>query len=85
MSAGQENYQIKTAGAPKDIAYVVAGADGKEVKFDGYDPNTGALLDAKRWTSWPLPGKDFNEKSVMDQINRQLPAANGRVVEWFVP
>ncbi|WP_146926891.1 Tox-REase-5 domain-containing protein [Asaia bogorensis] len=78
-------YQKRITGAPQDIAYVVKGPDGKEVKFDGYDPNTGALLDAKNWKDWPKPDEKFSQIDVMSQIQRQFRAAQGREIDWIVP
>jgi len=78
-------YQKRITGAPQDIAYVVKKPDGTEVKFDGYDPNTGALLDAKNWHGWPKLEESFSRASVMSQMQSQIKAAQGREIVWIVP
>jgi len=85
MSAAAAAYQKRITGAPQDIAYVVLKPNGGEVKFDGYDPNTGALLDAKNWKDWPVLGKSFSGDSVVEQARSQVDPAQGREIEWIVP
>ena len=55
--------------------------------FDGYNPATNALIDAKCWTCWPNNNLDFSNQSVVDQAFRQQRVAleTGRTVEWHVP
>ncbi|WP_158250418.1 MULTISPECIES: Tox-REase-5 domain-containing protein [Aquimarina] len=52
-------YQEHVTKAPKDTEYVVKTdimPSGKK-KFDGYDPETNTLIDAKDWDGWPPEGQ----------------------------
>jgi hypothetical protein len=79
-------FQKKVTGAPEGVEYVVKGPNPKgEVKFDGYDPEADALLDAKRYEKWPPLDKEFGKKAILDEAQRQIKAyRNGTPIEWHV-
>ena len=83
MSNEAAAYQSRVTGRRPGQAYVVNG-----VKFDGF--RKGVLIDAKgpgyanfvedgKFVSW-FTGRD----DLLDQANRQLAAANGVPIEWYV-
>ncbi|MBU2946293.1 Tox-REase-5 domain-containing protein [Zobellia uliginosa] len=83
------DYQEKVTGAPKDTEYVVKTdlmKSGKK-KFDGYDPDTNTLLDAKEWDKWPPKGQDWAEKKVAKQaqIDADIAKKAGANLEYRVP
>jgi hypothetical protein len=63
-------YQKSATGAPTGVEYKVDTPLMKSgVKyFDGYDPNTGNLIDAKNYVDWPNPDLPFSMKSVADDM-----------------
>ncbi len=82
-SKGQE-YEEFVTGVVPGREYNVGGVD-----FDGYDPETGKLIDAKEWVKWPpldAEGniRDFAEGSIEKQGRRQVEAADGAEVEWVM-
>lgn len=52
------------------------------VNFDGYDSARDVLLDAKDWRGYPPAGQDFWHGGTLDEIMRQLNAADGTPIEW---
>jgi len=87
------DYQHKVTGAPKDTEYVVKTdrmASGKK-KFDGYDPETNTLIDAKDWDSdpkgWPPKDQDWASKNVADIARKDAAIAKdaGSKLEYHVP
>src|SRR5690554_2450422 len=86
-------YQQKVTGAPKDTEYVVDTdrmASGKK-KFDGYDPNTNTLIDAKDWDTgtkgWPPEGQEWASRKVADIAKKDSSIAKevGSRLEYHVP
>ncbi|MBY9063222.1 hemagglutinin repeat-containing protein [Sphingomonas yunnanensis] len=73
-------YQCQVTGAPPGIEYQVNG-----VHFDGYDPKTNTLIDAKNYADWPID-KPFSSGSVLKQAEDQVAAAKGTgaKIEWRV-
>jgi len=69
-SAADAAYQQSATGAPAGVEYAVDTPLMKSgVKyFDGYDPNTGNLIDAKNYVDWPNPDLPFSMKSVTDDM-----------------
>jgi hypothetical protein len=64
-------YQEQVTGAPKDTEYVVKTKKMKngEKKFDGYDPETNTLIDAKDWDRWPPSGNSkFDQMKKNEEI-----------------
>ena len=49
-------YQQKVTGAPQGTVYNVPNTNAPTgvVSFDGYDPATNTLIDAKNWNKWPI-------------------------------
>ena len=86
-------YQQKTTGAPPDTEYVVKTDRMKsgEKKFDGYDPETNTLQDAKDWDKWPPKGdSDWagrRRDNMIDSAQKDYKIAkdNGANLEWHVP
>ncbi len=82
-------YQRKVTGAPKDTEYVVKTDKMKssEKKFDGYDPKTNTLQDAKDWDKWPPEGQKWAEEKIANQAKDDLNIAKqaGSNLEWHVP
>ncbi|WP_395806288.1 Tox-REase-5 domain-containing protein [Archangium minus] len=90
MSEQARAYQAQVTGAPKRWAYKVC-RDGECVNYDGYDPKTGTLLEAKareyaKWFDEDLNPR-FNYEGLDDmvaQAQRQLRVAGGRPLLWHV-
>ena len=84
----QSEYQRRVTGAPADQQYLVplASRASGRVSFDGYDPDTDTLIDAKCWTCWPID-KPFSTRSVVSQARDQerAAAASGANIQWHVP
>ena len=65
-------------------------ASGKK-KFDGYDPETNTLIDAKDWDSgpkgWPPKDQDWASKNVADIARKDAAIAKDAVskLEYHVP
>lgn len=87
-------YQEKVTGVPRDIEYVVKTDLMKsgEKKFDGYNPATNTLIDAKDWDKFPP--KDSNGEYIDPILQNQLKSAKadlqiaksvGSKLEWHVP
>ena len=78
-------YQQKATGAPQGMGYVVEDPEAPTgfTKFDGYEPETNSLIDAKFWNKWPIE-KGFSTDSVVDQTTRQIRAAKGTRIVWRV-
>jgi hypothetical protein len=89
MSDAQRAYQQRVTGAPDGTTYNVPdpNVSSGRTSFDGYNPQTNALIDAKCWTCWPNNSLSFSNQSVVDQAFRQQRIAQqtGRTVEWHVP
>ncbi len=89
MSDAQCAYQQRVTGVPGGITYNVLDPNipSGRASFDGYNPQTSALIDAKCWTCWPNNSLSFSNQSVADQAFRQQRIAQqtGRTVEWHVP
>ncbi|WPB79227.1 Tox-REase-5 domain-containing protein [Archangium violaceum] len=90
MSEDARAYQAQVTGVPKGWCYEVC-RNGKCVKYDGYDPQTGTLLEAKGlgYDHFFGPGFepifDFNGlKQLRDQAQRQSRLAGGVRVRWHV-
>ncbi|WP_108867166.1 Tox-REase-5 domain-containing protein [Aquimarina aquimarini] len=86
-------YQEKVTGAPRDTEYVVPSermASGKK-KFDGYDPETNTLIDAKDWDGWPPEGNSSfdtfaQQKEKTNILNdSRIAEQNGSNLEYHVP
>lgn len=90
MSERSRAYQSQVTGAPKGWAYEVC-RNGKCVKYDGYDPKTDTLLEAKG------PGYDhFFDKDLepfyefegleewQKQAKRQTQLSGGMRIRWHV-
>lgn len=91
MSEQARDYQAQVTGAPKRWAYKVC-RDGDCVNFDGYDPKTGTLLEAKgreyqKWFDENLnPKYRFYEglDDMLEQAVRQKRVAGGLPIRWHV-
>lgn len=90
MSEQARDYQAQVTGAPKRWAYEVCQG-GECVKYDGYDPKTGTLLEAKareyaKWFDEALnPRFDYEGlDDMLKQARRQLRVAGGRPLRWHV-
>lgn len=91
---GQEwrDYEQQVTGYPAGMEYEVIGPDGVAVEFDGYDPDTGLLLEAKGNYEWAVgPDGEFKPgfgpaASIPAQLERQhaIAEATGIPVEWRV-
>jgi hypothetical protein len=69
--AADAAYQQAATGAPHGVEYAVDTSLMKksDVKyFDGYDPNTGNLIDAKNYVSWPDTSKPFSMVKVTNDM-----------------
>nr|WP_082206104.1 Tox-REase-5 domain-containing protein [Pannonibacter phragmitetus] len=89
MSDAQRAYQQKITGAPAGTAYNVPdpNVSSGRTSFDGYNPQTNALIDARCWTCWRNNSWSLFNQSVVDQAFRQqlIAQQTGRIVEWHVP
>jgi hypothetical protein len=90
MSEQARAYQAQVTGAPKRWAYKVC-RDGECANYDGYDPKTGTLLEAKareyqKWFDEKLnPRFDYEGlDSMLKQAERQFRVAGGRPLRWHV-
>ena len=70
-------YEYLVTGVPNAYAFKVNG-----VKFDGV--RNGTLLDAKNWSKWPLPDKDWSAASVVSPARRQIGVAGEAPIEWII-
>jgi hypothetical protein len=90
MSGRSRAYQAQVTGAPEGRAYKVCWGN-KCVEYDGYDPKTGVLLEAKgkgydQWFDKNLKPK-FEFKGLDDlqnQAQKQARLAGGLRVRWHV-
>ena len=86
---GSAAYQEKVTGAPKDTEYVVKTDKMKrgEKKFDGYDPETKTLQDAKEWENWPPKGQKWAEEKIAKdaKLDAAIAKEAGAKLEWHVP
>ncbi len=83
-------YQQHVTGAPKDTEYVVKTDKMKsgEKKFDGYDPETNTLIDAKDWgDKWPPEGQKWAEEKIVKEarIESEIAKETGCNLEYHVP
>nr|WP_239578526.1 Tox-REase-5 domain-containing protein [Archangium primigenium] len=90
MSEQARAYQAQVTGAPRRWSYKVC-REGECAHYDGYDPKTGTLLEAKareyekwfddnlrpRWNYEGLGG-------MLEQAERQLRVAGGLRLRWHV-
>ncbi|WNG41334.1 hypothetical protein F0U60_52530 [Archangium minus] len=90
MSEQARDYQAQISGAPKRWAYRVC-RDGDCVNYDGYDPKTGTLLEAKARGYQKWFDEDLNPRfkyegldSMIEQAERQLRVADGVPILWHV-
>ncbi|WP_375771752.1 Tox-REase-5 domain-containing protein [Archangium gephyra] len=90
MSEQARDYQAQVTGAPKGWCYKIC-RDGTCVEYDGYEPKTGTLLEAKareydKWfdeeleARWGYKGLD----KLVRQARRQLQLAGGLPLRWHV-
>lgn len=90
MSEQARAYQAQVTGAPKRWAYKVC-RNGECAYFDGYDPKTGTLIEAKareyeKWFDenheprWKYEGLD----GLLEQAGRQFRVAGGLRLRWHV-
>lgn len=88
LSAAEAAYQQKVTGAPRGTVYNVPNPEAASgiTSFDGYNPATNTLIDAKLWKNWPIEAP-FSQDSVTLQALQQIRAAEARGanIEWFVP
>jgi hypothetical protein len=90
MSEQARTYQAQVTAAPKGWCYKVC-RDGRCVDYDGFDPKTGTLLEAKarEYEKWfdtdlqPRWGYEGLEGMVL-QARRQSGLAGGLRVRWHV-
>lgn len=90
MSEQARAYQAQVTGAPRGWSYKVCLGDDC-VEFDGYDPKTGTLLEAKAREYEKWFGDDLNPKwnyrgleGLVAQARNQLRLAGGFRVRWHV-
>jgi hypothetical protein len=90
MSEQARTYQAQVTGAPKGWCYRVC-RNGKCVDYDGYDPKTGILLEAKglgydKWFNRNLEARfEFKGlKALRGQAQKQARLAGGTPVRWQV-
>lgn len=90
MSERSRDYQAQVTGAPKGWCYEVC-RNGECVEYDGYDPTTGTLLEAKglgydQWFDGKLkPVFKFEGlESLRSQARKQARLAGGLRVRWHV-
>ena len=90
MSEQARVYQARVTGAPKGWCYKICH-DGQCVEYDGYDPQTNTLLEAKareydKWFETDLKPKWNYQglKGLLDQAKRQLRSAGRLRVRWHV-
>ncbi|WP_257457884.1 restriction endonuclease fold toxin 5 domain-containing protein [Archangium lipolyticum] len=90
MSKQARDYQSQVTGAPRRWCYRVCRA-GKCVDYDGYDPETGVLQEAKgpgydKWFNRNLEPKfGFKGlKALREQAQKQARLAGGTPVRWQV-
>ena len=90
MSDQARDYQAQVTGAPKGWAYRVTRGDDF-VDFDGFDPKTGTLIEAKareyaKWFDEDLrPRWNYQGlKGMISQAQRQVRLAGGLRVRWQV-
>lgn len=88
MSDSARGYQEKVTGHSSDHSYVVDRPDGRPVKFDGFDDNQNALIDAKgpRWEYLLKHPKisRFARSGMLSQAERQTQAAGDTRIIWYV-
>jgi len=88
MSDRARAYQERITGQPSEYAYVAERPDGRPVRFDNFDDDQNALIDAKgaRW-DYLLGHRTIGErarKEVLKQAWRQTEAARGTRIIWYV-
>jgi filamentous hemagglutinin len=86
LSPAEAAYQQEVTGAPAGTVYNVPNPNTPSgvTSFDGYDPQTNTLVDAKLWNDWPID-KGFSIDSVVKQAQTQVQAADGANILWYVP
>ncbi|WP_239014633.1 Tox-REase-5 domain-containing protein [Archangium violaceum] len=90
MSERSRAYQAQVTGAPKGWCYKIC-RNGRCVEYDGYDPKTGTLLEAKGegYDHWFKPNLEplfeFEGLEGLErQARRQTQLAGGLRVRWHV-
>jgi len=90
MSERSRDYQAQVAGVPKGWCYKVC-RNGKCVEYDGYDAQTGTLLEAKGLGYDQFFGPDLEAifafqglNALREQARRQSRLAGGLRVRWHV-
>ncbi len=83
LSPEEAAYQQKATGAQPGTAYNVVNPNAAAgvTSFDGYDPATNTLIDAKYWNKWPID-EEFSSRSVIEQARNQINAAKGTKIVW---
>lgn len=86
------DYEQQVTGYPAGMEYEIVNPDGVAVDFDGYDPGSNLLIEAKGDYEWAVgpdgkfkpgfgPAKDFPEEL---QRHFLVAVAQGTPVEWRV-
>ena len=88
MSDRARAYQERITGQSSEYAYVAERPDGRPVRFDSFDDDQNALIDAKgaRWDyllGHRKIGK-FARYGLLKQAERQTEAAGGTRIIWYV-
>ncbi len=85
LTSEEAAYQQKATGAPQGTVYNVPNpkAPSGVTSFDGYDPATNTLIDAKYWNKWPID-EGFSSDSVVKQAQSQIDAAKGTNIVWRI-
>jgi len=82
-------YQTSITGAPAGMEYRVPSrwTDSGWKYFDGFDPNSGNLLDAKRYQGWPVENFNQSMEAVLKDltISDATAADLGHTFEVIVP
>ncbi|GAB1044378.1 MAG: hypothetical protein SPiBPW_27460 [Shewanella algae] len=81
-------YQIEVTGAPRHTEYVVKTDLMKsgEIKFDGFNPERGVLIDAKDFNKWPKDEAWSLDVVLRDARKQSAVASQVKTkVEWHIP
>ena len=85
LTPEEDAYQQKATGAPQGTVYNVPNPEAPSgvTSFDGYEPATNTLIDAKYWNKWPID-EGFSSDSVVKQAQSQIDAAKGTNIVWRI-
>jgi hypothetical protein len=85
VGGSEDAYQQKATGAPEGTVYNVPNPEAPSgvTSFDGYNPATNTLIDAKYWNKWPID-EVFSSRSVAEQAQSQIDAAKGTDIVWKI-